>query len=407
MFVYADNAATMPLSPAALSAMRPFLEENYGNASSIYSVARDARRALEDARRTIAGALGAAPEEIYFTAGGTEADNWALVGACEAKRNQGGQGGQRDRGGRGAQDGRHMIVSAIEHHAVLHTAQHLQKQGFELTVLPVDKLGRVAASQVQEALRPDTVLVSCMTANNEVGTIQPIEEIGRLCHASGVWFHTDAVQAIGHIPLDLSSLPVDMLSLSGHKFGGPKGIGALFLRRGVRLPPLLHGGGHERGLRSGTENVAGAVGMAAALRESTLGMAEDIRRTSAMRDRLIAALSAIPYAFLTGDPENRLPGNASFVFACVEGESLVLNLDMAGVCASSGSACSSGSLDPSHVLLALGLPHEVAHGSLRLTISGDTTPEQVDYLISQVIAAVARGRAMSPLWDAAAQKPIQ
>ena len=390
MFVYADNAATMPLSQAAFSAMQPFLEGAYGNASSVYSIARDARRALDEARRAVARALGAAPEEIYFTAGGTEADNWALKGACEVKHAR----------------GRHMAISAIEHHAVLRTAQYLEKKGYELTIIPVDYMGFVSPQQVEAALRPDTVLVSCMTANNEVGTIQPIEEIGVVCHRQGVWFHTDAVQAVGHVPIDLSVLPVDMLSLSGHKFGGPKGIGALFIRKGVRLPPLLHGGGHERGLRSGTENVAGAVGMAAALQEAVSGMEQSSRKVTALRDRLIEGLSAIPYSFLTGDSNKRLPGNASFVFESVEGESLVLNLDLSGICASSGSACSSGSLDPSHVLLAMGLTHELAHGSLRLTLGEQNTHEQVEYLIEQVRAAVERSRSMSPLWDMEAQKPL-
>ena len=391
MFVYADNAATMPLSPAALEAMKPFLGEHYGNASSIYALARDARRALEDARKTVAGALNARPDEIFFTSGGTEADNWALRGACEAR---GGAGG-------------HLIVTAVEHHAVLHTAQHLEKQGFALTVLPVDKLGRVMPEQVQQALRPDTFLVSCIAANNEIGTIQPIAEIGALCREKKVWFHTDAVQAVGHIPLDLATLNADMLSLAGHKFGGPKGVGVLWLRKGVRIPPLLYGGGHERGQRSGTENVAGIVGMAAALRESVEHMDVNLQRVAAMRDRLIEGLLAIPYSRLTGDPKNRLPGNASFIFECVEGESLVLGLDMYNICASSGSACSSGSLDPSHVLLAIGLPHEIAHGSVRLSLSQNNTPEEIEYLIERVTAVVNRSRGMSPLWDGKTETPVQ
>ena len=391
MFVYADNAATTPLAPAALAAMGPYLEQKYGNASSIYALARESRRALEEARKTVAEALGASPGEIFFTAGGTEADNWALKGACEVKSAQ----------------GHHIIISAIEHHAVLHTAQYLKKQGYELTVLPVDSMGRIAPEQLEDALRPDTILCSCMTANNEVGTIQPIAAFGDACRARKIWFHTDAVQAVGHIPLDLSALPVDMLSLSGHKFGGPKGIGALYLKKGVRIPPMLHGGGHERGLRSGTENVAGAVGLAAALRLAVDKMEQNMKYVAALRDRLIEGLSRIPYSRLTGDPINRLPGSVSYVFECVEGESLVLNLDLAGICASSGSACSSGSLDPSHVLLALGLPHEIAHGSLRLTLSEQNTREEIEYLIEQVTAAVARGRAMSPLWDETERAPLK
>ncbi|MDR3207338.1 MAG: cysteine desulfurase NifS [Oscillospiraceae bacterium] len=391
MFVYADHAATAPLSKRALSAMLPFLEGGYGNASSVYAIARDARRALEAARKITAEALGAKPEEIYFTGGGTESDNWALRGVCEAKKDK----------------GRHIVTTAIEHHAVLHTAEYLKKQGYDVTFLPVDKLGRVTPEQVEKALRTDTILVSVMAANNEIGVLEPIAEIGALCRAKGVLFHTDAVQAVGHVPLDLSAMEVDLLSLAGHKFGGPKGVGALYIRRGLRIPPLLYGGGHERGLRSGTENVAGLMGMAEALREAVENREEKNKRLTALRDKLIEGLSRIPYSFLTGDTENRLPGNVSFVFECVEGESMVLGLDLAGVCASSGSACSSGSLDPSHVLLAIGLPHEVAHGSLRLTLGEENTPEEVDYLIETVAGVVTRARSMSPLWDAATQTPTE
>ncbi len=390
MFVYADNAATMPLSKRALEAMMPFLTDNYGNASSMYALARTSKRAMEDARKSIAAALGAQPEEIYFTAGGTEADNWALKGACQAR----------------ASRGKHIITTVIEHHAVLHTVEYLKKyEGYDVTFLPVDESGLVTPEQVEQALRADTILVSVMMANNEVGALEPIAETGALCRARGVWFHTDAVQAVGHIPIDLSQMNVDMMSMAAHKFGGPKGIGAFYLRRGVRIPTLLHGGGHERGLRSGTENVAGAVGMAAALAESIEGLDEKMMRVSGMRDKLIAGLLKIPYAALTGHPTRRLPGNASFVFECVEGESLVLGLDAVGVCSSSGSACSSGSLDPSHVLLAIGLPHEIAHGSLRLSLSEHNTDEEIDYLIEKVTATVERGRSMSPLWDVKEQKP--
>lgn len=391
MFVYADNAATMPLSETAFEAMRPWLTEHYGNASSVYSVARDARHALMAAREDIAAAIGAGAEEIFFTSGGTEADNWALRGIAEAH----------------AKKGRHIVISAVEHHALLHTAHYLQKQGAALTVLPVDALGRVAPESLAAALRTDTVIASVMTANNEIGTIEPIAALAAAAKAAGVLFHTDAVQAVGHIPVDVSAMHVDLLSLAGHKFGGPKGVGALYIRKGVRIAPLLHGGGHERGLRSGTENVAGAVGMAAALREAVDGLDGKRRALEQKRDRLIRGLAAIPYAHLTGDPENRLPGNVSFVFEAVEGESLVLGLDRRGVCASSGSACSSGSLDPSHVLLAVGLPQEVAHGSLRLTIGERNTDEDVDTLIEAVTAVVARSRGMSPLWDEANQRPTE
>ncbi|MDR0380766.1 MAG: aminotransferase class V-fold PLP-dependent enzyme [Oscillospiraceae bacterium] len=391
MFVYSDNAATMPLSREAFEAMLPFLRDNFGNASSVYGVAREAARALHGAREDVARALGAKPEEIYFTGGGTESDNWALKGAAEARRAR----------------GRHIVTTAIEHHAVLHTAEYLGRQGCEITLLPVDERGLVSPEQVRDALRPDTALVSVMLANNEIGTIEPIREIAAVTRAHGALFHTDAVQAVGHIPVDVTELGVDLLSLAGHKFGGPKGVGALYIRKGVRLPPLLHGGGHERGLRSGTENVAGAVGLAAALTRAVQTLPETMALVAARRARVIDGLSRIPFSLLTGDPVRRLPGNISFVFEAVEGESLVLGLDMVGVCASSGSACSSGSLDPSHVLLAIGLPHEVAHGSLRLTISENNTEEEIDYLIEQVTNIVARSRRMSPLWNEETQSPTE
>ncbi|MDR1158753.1 MAG: aminotransferase class V-fold PLP-dependent enzyme [Oscillospiraceae bacterium] len=391
MFVYSDNAATMPLSKEAFEAMLPFLRDNFGNASSVYGVAREAARALYGAREDVARALGAKPEEIYFTGGGTEADNWALKGAAEAR----------------CARGRHIVTTAIEHHAVLHTAEYLAKQGYEITLLPVDEQGRVSPEQVRAALRPDTILVSVMTANNEIGTIEPVREIASVTRAHGALFHTDAVQAVGHIPVDVTDLGVDLLSLAGHKFGGPKGVGALYIRKGVRIAPLLHGGGHERGQRSGTENVAGAVGLAAALTHAVRTLPETKALVTARRARVIENLSLIPFSRLTGDPVHRLPGNISFVFEAVEGESLVLGLDMAGVCASSGSACSSGSLDPSHVLLAIGLPHEVAHGSLRLTISENNTEEEIDYLIEQVTNTVTRSRRMSPLWNEETLSPTE
>ncbi len=390
MFVYADNAATMPLRPEAYDAMLPILKDGYGNPSSIYGVARDARRALDEARAAVAETLHAKPDEIFFTSGGTESDNWALRGGVEFRKTK----------------GKHMLTTAIEHPAILETARALAKQGYDYTALPVDSEGLVSVVDVEKSLRPDTILVSVMLGNNEIGTIQPVAEIGTLVRQRGILMHTDAVQAAGHIPIDLSALPVDMLSLSGHKFGGPKGVGVLFIRKGVRLPPLLTGGGHERGGRSGTENVAGAVGLAAALRRAQDTLEADTATLKALTDRLWAGLSDIPYAKRTGPLENRLPGHVSYVFNCVEGESLVLGLDFAGICASSGSACSSGSLDPSHVLLAIGLTHEVAHGSLRFTLNANNTSEEIDYLVETVKRVVAQKRSMSPLWDESKQEPI-
>ena len=388
MFVYCDNAATAPICKPALDAMLPWLETGYGNASGIYKLARDAKKALEDARRLAASCLGVPPEELYFTSGGTESDNWALKGACEA--------------------GGHIVISAVEHHAVLHTAEYLKKKGHTLTVVPVDGDGLVNPGALEKALRPDTAAVSVIYANNEIGTVQPVAELARTVKAAGkkILFHTDAVQAAGHIPVDVTP-DVDMLSLSAHKFGGPKGIGALYIQKGVKLPPLLHGGGHERGKRSTTENVAGAAGLAAALAYMTRNREAFASKSAALRDRLMAGiLSEIPHSRLTGSREHRLPGNASFVFPAVEGESLVLQLDMMGVAASSGSACSSAALDPSHVLLAIGLPHETAHGSLRLTVSHENTEEEMDYVVASVKTAVERCRTMSPLWDANKGEPL-
>ena len=386
--VYADHAATTALSDTALKAMLPYFNQSYGNPSSLYSFAQQAKSDLEAARAQVAACLNAQPEEIYFTSCGSESDNWALRGVAEQKKDK----------------GRHIITSAIEHHAILHTAQYLEKQGFEVTYLPVDGQGRVDPAAVKAALRPDTILISIMTANNEIGTIEPIAEIGAIAREAGVLFHTDAVQAVGHIPVDVQAWKVDLLSLSGHKFRGPRGMGALYVRKGVRLPPLMFGGGQEKGRRAGTENVAGAVGLAAALREATDGLAAESARLSALRDKLAAGLGRIPYSRLTGDPVNRLPGTASFVFEGVEGEALLL-LDARGICASSGSACSSASLDPSHVLLAIGLPHAIAHGSLRLTLGAENTEEDVAYLLQEVPRVVQYLREMSPVWDKAAGKP--
>jgi cysteine desulfurase len=381
--VYADNAGTTALSKTALDAMMPFLTESYGNPSAIYSIGREAKKALESARAKVAKSIGALPEEIYFTGSGTEADNWALRGTAEIK----------------SKKGKHIVSSVIEHHAISHTLEYLQKQGYEITYLPVDGAGKVSASDLEKALRDDTVLVTVMMANNEIGTIQPITELGRIAKSSGVLFHTDAIQAVGHIPTDVKSMNIDMMSIAGHKFRGPKGVGALYIRKGVYIPPLLFGGGQENKRRSSTENVAGAVGMAAALEEAVAHLDDNMKKVTAMRDRLIKELLKLPYSRLTGDPTDRLPGTASFVFECIEGEAMILTLDNAGICASSGSACSSASLDPSHVLLAIGLPHEVAHGSVRLSINECTTDEDIDYILETLPPVVEKLRAMSPLWE--------
>ena len=391
-FVYADHAATTAVSDTALNAMLPHFTRAYGNPSSLYRFAQEAKTDLEQARADIAACLNARPEEIFFTSGGTEADNWALRGAAEWMALKGKPTG-------------HIITTAIEHHAVLHTAQYLEKRGYAVTYLPVDENGRVDPAAVEAAIRPDTLLISVMAANNEIGTVEPIGEIGRVARAHGILFHTDAVQAVGHIPVDVEAWNVDLLSLSAHKFQGPKGVGALYVRRPLRLPPLLHGGGQEKGRRSGTENVPGAVGMAAALKEAVGELDRESPRLAALRDRLIAGLTAIPYARLTGDPVNRLPGTASFVFEGVEGEALLLHLDAKGICASSGSACSSASLDPSHVLLAIGLPHAIAHGSLRLSLGAENTGEDVDYILETVSRVVEYLRNMSPVWDSQSRKP--
>lgn len=391
-FVYADHAATTAVTDTALAAMLPCFTQDYGNPSSLYGFAQEGKSRLEQARAQVAACLNAKPEEVYFTSGGTEADNWALRGVAELMALKGRKTG-------------HIITTAIEHHAILHTAQYLEKQGYEVTYLPVDGDGLVDPANLEAAIRPDTILISVMAANNEIGTIQPIAEIGAIAKAHKVLFHTDAVQAVGHIPVDVEEWNVDLLSLSGHKFGGPKGIGALYMKKPLRLPALIQGGGQEKGRRSGTENVPGAVGMAAALKEATDHLPEESARLAALRDKLIAGLSSLPYASLTGHPVKRLPGTASFVFEGVEGEALLLHLDARGICASSGSACSSASLDPSHVLLAIGLPHAIAHGSLRLSLGADNTEADVDYILKEVPAVVAYLREMSPVWDKDAQKP--
>ncbi len=383
MFVYADNAATTRMSPAAVEAMLPFLQEDYGNASSLYAFGQRAAEALAKARETVAQCINAEPREIIFTSGGSEADNQAIRSAAAW----------------GALKGKkHIISTAFEHHAVLHTLNKLKKEGYDITLLDVHENGIVLPEQVAEAIREDTCLVTVMYANNEIGTIQPIPEIGAVCREKGVWFHTDAVQAAGHLPIDVKAQNIDMLSMSGHKFHGPKGVGALYVRRGAPLYSLIEGGAQERSRRAGTENVAGISAMAAALREACAGMAESTARVTALRDRLIQGLSAIPHSVLNGDRNSRLPGNVNFCFEGIEGESLLLLLDEAGICASSGSACTSGSLDPSHVLLAIGRPHEVAHGSLRLTLGEYNTPEEVDHILEEVPKVVEYLRNMSPVW---------
>lgn len=390
--IYADHASTTALSPKALEAMLPYFTQKYGNPSSLYAFGQQAKSDLEEARAAVARCLNAKPEEIYFTSGGTEADNWALRGVAELMALKGRKTG-------------HIITTAIEHHAILHTAQYLEKNGYEVTYLPVDGDGMVDPAAVEGAIRPDTILISIMAANNEIGTIEPIAEIGAIAKAHKVLFHTDAVQAVGHIPVDVEAWNVDLLSLSGHKFGGPKGVGVLYMRKPLRLPPLIHGGGQEKGRRSGTENVPGAVGLAAALTEAVENLPAESARLAALRDKLIAGLSVLPYTRATGSLTRRLPGTASFVFEGVEGEALLLHLDARGICASSGSACSSASLDPSHVLLSIGLPHAIAHGSLRISLGPDNTEADVDYMLKEVPAVVNYLREMSPVWDKEAQKP--
>ena len=381
--VYADNAATTQMSRAAIDAMLPYMETIYGNPSSLHSVGQQAAEALQNARERIAACLNASPREIYFTSGGSEADNQAILSAAHL----------------GARKGKkHIISTAFEHHAVLHTLKKLEKEGFEIKLLPVGAIGTITAQQVKSALRADTCLVTVMYANNEIGSILPIAEIGEVCREAGVLFHTDAVQAAGHVPIDVQAQHIDMLSLSAHKFHGPKGIGVLYARQGVPLTSLIEGGAQERGKRAGTENLPAIMGMAAALEDACAHIDENARKVSALRDRLIAGLSKIPHSALNGDPVNRLPGNVSFCFEGIEGESLLLLLDAKGICASSGSACTSGSLDPSHVLLAIGRPHEVAHGSLRLSLCEWNTDEDVDRILAAVPEVVAYLREMSPMW---------
>lgn len=381
--VYADNAATTALSRAAFEAMLPYLTTEYGNPSSGYSFGRNAKRAIQDAREKVASAIGALPEEIYFTSGGTEADNWAIKSAVKNGQN----------------NGKHIISTAIEHHAVLHTLDSLKVHGYEITRLGVDMYGQISLEKLRSFIKNGTSLISIMAANNEIGTILPIAEIGALAKEYGIIFHTDAVQAVGHIPINVGAMNIDMLSLAGHKFRGPKGIGALYVKKGLNLPAMIHGGGQEHNLRSGTENVAGIVGLGAALEEAASNMKENIKKVSALRDRLINGVIKIPHIRLTGDPANRLPGIASFAVEGVEGESMVMMLDQNGICASSGSACSSGSQEASHVLLATGLSSQLAHSSLRFSLNEDNSEKDVDYILEKLPAIISRLRDFSPVWN--------
>ena len=382
--IYMDNAATTQVYPEVFDAMKPYFTEFYGNPSSIYSFAGNSKKAVEDARKTIADFLGARTDEIYFTGGGSESDNWALKATADAYANK----------------GKHIITSKIEHHAILHTCEYLEKKGFEVTYLDVDENGFVNPADVEKAIRPDTILVSIMTANNEIGTIEPIAEIGKIAKDHGVLFHTDAVQAFGHIPMNVDEMNIDMLSASGHKINGPKGIGIMYIRKGVKIGSFVHGGAQERQRRAGTHNVPGIVGIGKAVELARDNMKERMEYETKLRDHLISrVMEEIPYAKLNGDKVKRLPNNVNVCFRFIEGESMLILLDQNGVCGSSGSACTSGSLDPSHVLLAIGLPHEIAHGSLRLTLSEKNTMEEVDFTVDKLKGIIERLRSMSPLYE--------
>lgn len=383
-FVYLDNAATTKTHPKVVGAMLPYFTEKYGNPSAIYDFASQSKSGVTAAREQVASLIGARAEEIYFTAGGSEADNWALKAAVEAYGNK----------------GKHIITTAIEHHAILHTADYLEKHGCEVTYLPVDENGVIRLSDLESAIRPDTILISVMFANNEIGSVQPIREIGAIAKKHGILFHTDAVQAYGHVPIDVDEMNIDMLSASGHKFNGPKGIGFLYIRKGVKIRSFVHGGAQERKRRAGTENVPGIVGMGKAAELAKATMTQRMEYETNLRDYLIdQVMQKIPFTRVNGHRVNRLPNNVNFSFQFIEGESLLIMLDMAGICASSGSACTSGSLDPSHVLLAIGLPHEIAHGSLRLTLSEETTKEDIDYVVENLVQIVGKLRSMSPLYE--------
>lgn len=382
--IYLDNAATTKTRPEVVEAMLPYFTEYYGNPSSVYEFATPSKKAIAEARETIAKSLGAKTNEIYFTAGGSESDNWAIKATAEAYESK----------------GKHIITSKIEHHAVLHTCEYLEKRGFEITYLDVDENGTVKLDELKKAIRPDTILISIMFANNEIGTIQPIKEIGEIAKEHGIIFHTDAVQAYAHVPINVDEYHIDMLSVSGHKFNGPKGIGFLYIRTGLKLRSFIHGGSQERKRRGGTENVPGIVGMGKAVEIAMANLAERTAYEVELRDYLInRVLSEVPYVRLNGHRTNRLPNNANFAFQFIEGESLLIMLAMQGICGSSGSACTSGSLDPSHVLLAIGLPHEIAHGSLRLTLSEETTKEDIDFTVDEIKKIVEKLRSMSPLYE--------
>lgn len=382
--IYLDNAATTKVAPEVVEAMLPYFTENYGNPSSVYSFAAKNKEAITKQRDTIAEALGAKREEIYFTAGGSESDNWALKATAEAYKTK----------------GNHIITTKIEHHAILHTAEYLAKQGYEITFLDVDENGVVKLDELKAAIRPTTILISVMFANNEIGTIQPIREIGAIAHENGILFHTDAVQAFGQVPINVDEYNIDMLSASGHKLNGPKGIGFLYIRKGLKLKSFVHGGAQERKRRAGTENVPGIIGIGTATARAMRTMEERTEKETELRDYLISrVMNEVPHVKLNGHPTKRLPNNANFSFRFIEGESLLIMLDMKGICGSSGSACTSGSLDPSHVLLAIGLPHEIAHGSLRLTLSEETTKEDIDYVVESIKEIVANLRKMSPLYE--------
>ena len=382
--IYLDNAATTRVYPEVVEAMTPYFTEYYGNPSAFYSFSNTAGKAVAEARENIAKLIGAKPEEIYFTGGGSESDNWALKATAEAY----------------GKKGKHIITSSIEHHAILHTCQWLEKNGFEVTYVGVDADGVVKLDELEAAIRPDTILISVMAANNEIGTIQPLKEIGEIAHKHGVLFHTDAVQAFAHIPINVDEMNIDMLSASGHKIGGPKGIGVMYIRKGVKILSFIHGGAQERRRRAGTHNVPGIVGMGKAVEIATATMEEKNKSIIELRDYLIEqVLEKVPYSRLNGHRTNRLPNNANFCFRFIEGEGMLILLDQAGICGSSGSACTSGSLDPSHVLLAIGLPHEIAHGSLRLTLSEETTREDIDYTVDKLAETIARLRSMSPLYE--------
>ena len=382
--IYLDNAATTQVYPQVLDAMLPFFTEHYGNPSAIYSFVNEAKKAVDQSRSTIADLIGANTDEIYFTGGGSESDNWALVATAEAYESK----------------GKHIITSKIEHHAILHTCEYLEKRGYEITYIDVDEKGTIKLDELEAAIRPDTILISVMAANNEIGTIQPLKEIGAIAKAHGVLFHTDAVQAFAHIPINVDEMNIDMLSASGHKIHGPKGIGIMYIRKGVKIRSFIHGGAQERRRRAGTHNVPGIVGMGKAAELAKANMDNNIKNVSELRDYLIKrVLDEIPYTRLNGHETNRLPNNANFCFRFIEGESMLILLDQNGICGSSGSACTSGSLDPSHVLLAIGLPHEIAHGSLRLTLSEQTTKEDIDYTVDKLKGIIERLRSMSPLYE--------